>query len=108
MSYNLLIWRWSDRYGDKNRRRREKLTHGGVAADFLRDGDHPALGEFEQEAFLAEVEGAFPDAGQPDGPFVIERYAKGVVFNYGAGERLRVVPILGDLAANRGLNSTEA
>ena len=108
MSYNLLIWRWSDPYADKNRRRREGLTHSGVAADFIRDGDHPALGEFEQEGFLEEVKAVFPTAGEPDGPFVIERYPKGVVFNYGATDRFRIVPVLGGLAAKRGLNSTEA
>jgi hypothetical protein len=108
MSYNLLIWRWNDAYADKNRRRREGLKHGSVAAGFMHDGDHPALGEFEQEAFLAEVQALFPSAGEPDGPFVVEQYPKGVVFNYGAEERFRIVPILGGLAAKRGLNSTEA
>jgi hypothetical protein len=107
MSYNLHIWRWSDSYADKNRRRREGLTHSSVAADFLRDGDHPALGQFEHETFLAEVNAVFANAGQPDGPFIVERYPKGVVFKYGATERFRVVPVLGGLA-KRGLNSTEA
>lgn len=108
MPFNLLIWRWNDAYADKNRRRREVLKHRSVAADFMRDGDHPALGAFEQESFLAEVKALFPNAGQPDGPFVIEQYPKGVVFNYGSEERFRIVPILGGLAAKRGLNSTEA
>ena len=107
MSFNLLIWRWNDAYAD-NRRRREGLRHGSVAADFMRDGDHPALGEFDQESFLAEVKALFSNAGQLDGPFVIELYSKGVVFNYASEERFRIAPILGGLAAKHGLNSTEA
>ena len=107
MSYNMLIWRWSNEYADKNRQRRERLTHMRVASEFMQASQHVALGEFDQESFLREINVLFPgdDAAKP---FVVERYPQGIIFNYGGQVRLDIVPVIGGIAKKHGLNSTEA
>src|SRR5689334_6321377 len=107
MSYNMLIWRWSDEYSDKNRRRRERLTHGGVASEFMRSGDHQALARFDQESFLNEINTSFP-GDESEKPFIVERYPKGIIFNYSGAVRLKIVPVIGGVAMKQGLNATEA
>jgi hypothetical protein len=104
MSYNLLIWQWADAYADKNRRRREHLTNKKVAADFLQSGQHPAVGPFDQEMFLKEIDRLFPVKQKP---FLIERYGYGLVFNYSERVRFSIVPVIGRVAQKHGLNSTE-
>jgi hypothetical protein len=107
MSFNLLVWRWSAEYSDRNRQRREQLTHQKVASEFMESGSHYALEGFDQDSFLTEIESSFP-GDETDKPFVIERYETAIVFNYGAGDRLRVAPIIGRIAMKAGLNATEA
>jgi hypothetical protein len=107
MSYNLLIWRWSDEYADKNRQRRERLTNKRVASEFMQAGQHVALGAFDQESFLRDINVLFP-GDDADKPFLVERYPQGVIFNYSGKVRFDIVPVIGGVAKNHGLNSTEA
>ena len=106
MSYNLLIWRWSDEYADKNRQRRERLTHTKVASEFIQSGQHVALGPFDQEPFLDAINALFP-GDESVKPFVVERYPQGIIFNYGGQVRFDIVPVIGGVAKKHGLNSTE-
>src|SRR5437016_1789088 len=105
MSYNLLIWRWADEYADKNRQRRERLTHTKVASEFMQSGRHVALGPFDQESFLEEVDVLFPGDDMAK-PFVVDRYPQGIVFNYGGQVRFEIVPVIGGVARKHRLNST--
>ena len=107
MSFNLLIWRWSPEYADRNRQRRKKLTHQKVASEFMDSGSHFAIAGFDQDMFLIEIASSFP-GDETDWPFVIERYETAIVFSYGAEDRLRIVPIIGRTAMKLGLNATEA
>ena len=106
MMYHLLIWRWSDEYADKNRQRRERLTHTKVASEFVRSCQHAAIGPFDQESFLKEINALFP-GDESDRPFVVERYPQGIIFKYGVQTRFDIVPVIGGVAKKHGLNSTE-
>jgi hypothetical protein len=73
----------------------------------MESGSHYAIASFDQELFLNEIEASFP-RDERDRPFVIERYETAIVFNYGARDRLRIVPIIGRIAMKLGLNATES
>ncbi len=106
MGYNLLVWRWAPDYADKKRQRKEGLTHRKVADAFTESSEHFAVGEFDQESFLADINERFP-GDELDKPFVVERCSQGVFFNYGGEVRFDIVPVIGGIAKKHGLNSTE-
>jgi hypothetical protein len=105
MSRNMLIWKWSEDFDSPTKRKRHKLKFVDVTKAFAETGDHPAIGEADISKYLIKVFEHFgPESVEL--PFVVERYRKCVVFNYGTA-RFEVVPILGKLAMNMGLNSAE-
>jgi hypothetical protein len=106
MTYNILVWRWAPEYADRKRQRRERLTHTRVAQAFAPSGEHFAAGDFDQEAFLTSIHERFPD-DEVGKPFVVERYPRGIIFNYGGRVRFDIVPVIGGIAKSHGLNSTE-
>ena len=106
MSMNLLVWKWSDDFDTASKRKRHKLKFADVTDGFAANGDHPAIGETDMTPYLQRVFEEFgPESS--DLPFVLERYGKCVVFNYGSAVRFEIVPILGNLARSMGLNSSE-
>jgi len=106
VGYNLLIWQWAPDYADKKRQRRERLTHTKVTYAFAESGEHFAVGHFDQDAFLHDIDDRFPGV-ELTKPFAIERYPAGIIFNYGGAVRFDIVPVIGEIAKKHGLNSTE-
>ena len=106
MSMNMLIWKWSEDYDSPAKRKRHKLKFKDVTSAFAKNGDHPAIAEADMSGYLDKVFGQFgPES--PDLPFIVERYEKCVVFNYGSAVRFEIVPALGKLAMSMGLNGSE-
>ena len=106
MSWNLLVWRWSGDFDTAAKRKRHKLKTSDVTHGFADNGDHPGIGEADMSAYLAKVFEEFgPESYEL--PFLVERYDKCVVFNYGGGVRYEIVPILGKLAMPMGFNAAE-
>lgn len=104
MSWNLLVWQWSEELDTPSKRRKYKT--GDVATVFGETGDHPAIANADFEHYLHKVVSHFgPD--EESRPFVIERYGKCVVFNYGSDVRYEIIPILGQFASLCGFNATE-
>lgn len=106
MSWNLLVWRWSEDFDTPAKRKRQKLKTADVTQCFAENGDHPAIGDADLSAYLAKVFEEFgPESTEL--PFMVERYDKCVVFNYGGGVRFEIVPILGKLAMSMGFKAAE-
>ncbi len=106
MSMNLLVWKWSKDYDSLAKRKRRKLRFSDLASAFAECGDHPAIGDADMTIYLAKVFETFGPKS-PNLPFIVERYGKCVVFNYGSDVRFEIVPILGRLAASMGLHAAE-
>ena len=106
MSMNMLVWKWSDDFDSPAKRKRHKLKFTDVTSAFAKTGDHPAIAEADMSEYLTKVFNRFgPES--PDLPFVVKRYRKCVVFNYGSAVRFEIVSILGQLAMSMGLNGSE-
>jgi len=104
MSFNLLVWKWSEDLDTTSKRRQCKMSD--VAASFAEGCSHPAIGRADFSVFLAKVVEQFGN-DELNRPFVLEDYGTALVFNYGSGSRFEIVPILGQLASSCGLNGTE-
>ena len=107
MTVNLVIWKWGDEFTTPNSRRKHKLKMSDVASTLIDDDDHVALGDFDQQELIRQIESLYPQSPE-DRPFVIEQYNRHVVVNISLQSRLDVVPRIGELAMRLGLNGAEA
>jgi len=106
MSTNLLVWKWSEDYNTTGKRRKLKVKHTDVTSEFLKKEDSAAFGDFDHELFIQKVCEAYPMAPE-NRPFVIEKYERCLNFSIPNQSRFEVVPIIGNLAMQNGLNGTE-
>jgi hypothetical protein len=81
MSVNAAIWRWSSPYDSSSKRHRRGITMDDIYDVIIDDtGPHEAQAEFDQPAFIADLEAAIgPQA--PDGDWIAEHYNRAVVLN---------------------------
>jgi hypothetical protein len=106
MTYNLLLWRWSDDYSTPAKRKKRGLKILDVTAEFTRTGDHAAIGDADISAFRAAVDALF-GADEDKRPFVFEQYPRCAVINYTQAVRFDLVPKIADLGRRFGLNASE-
>lgn len=106
MSWNMLIWKWSTDYDTPAKRKKMKIKMADVTSGFAETGEHEAIGEADLEPYISKVEDIY-GSDEINRPFVLDRYANCIVFNYGSGERQEIVPVLGKLAMSLGLNGSE-
>ena len=107
MTVNLVIWKWGHDYATPNSRRKHKLKMSDVAAALVDDPNHAAIGEFDQQELIRQIEALYPQAPE-ERPFVIEQYNRHVVVNIPLLCRFDVVSKIGQLAMKMGLNGAEA
>ena len=104
MTQSMLIWKWSDDFDTKSKRR--KLKFGDIKTAYSLAEDHPALGPADFSNFLDEVTKMF-GADRDSWPFVLQVAAKAVLVSYASANRFSVVPAVGRLAMKCGLNGAE-
>ena len=107
MSFNLVVWAWTDDYSTSARRRRRGVKYADIMASFVEEGDHPAMREFDFTEFEAAVEAEIGPE-QVDGPYILERYPRARVYNMPFSQAPRLVPLIGAIARRFGLTSAEA
>jgi hypothetical protein len=106
MTWNLLLWRWSEEYDTPAKRKKKGVKFGDITSEFARTGDHAAIGEADVAAFRAAVDTAFGD-DEDNRPFVFEAYPKCAVVNYTSGVRFDLVPKVAGIGRRFGLNASE-
>ena len=106
MSFNLVVWAWSEEYNTSERRRRLGVKYKDITTGFAEKGDHPAMRAFDFQDFeAAVVELVGPET--VDGPYILEPYPKARCYNMPYSQALRLVPLIGTLARRFGLTSAE-
>jgi hypothetical protein len=106
MTWNPLLWKWSEDYDTPAKRKKKGLRFGDLTGDFSSKGDHPAIGAANIDGFCRALDDQF-GSDETERPFVVERYAKCVVVNYPNSSRLTVVPQVAKIGRQFGLNASE-
>ncbi len=106
MTWNLLLWSWSDTFDTPSKRKRAKLKFSDITSQFAQFGDHPAIGDCDVVAFRQAVDAEF-GADEDNRPFVFEDYGKCVVINYPNQVRFDLVPKIAGIGRRFGLNASE-
>lgn len=108
MSWNLLLWKWSDDFDTGAKRKRAGLKFADVTGGFADDEDHPAIGPADVEPLIEALVAEFGDEVLgPDGPFILERYDHCLVLNYPDRVRFEIVPRIHEVARRLGFNTGE-
>jgi hypothetical protein len=104
MSYNLTVWAWGEGYRTPAERRKRAVKYDDVLVGFAKDGEHPAMLDWDFTAFESAVEA---QVGPPtdDGPYILERYRCARVYNIPYSQMDVMVPKIGSLARKFGLTS---
>lgn len=106
MSFNLVVWAWSDDYNTPGKRRKHKVKYPDVMAEFTESESHPAMREHDFTSFIADVESTVGPAVDGE-PYILEQYPCAVVYNMAKSRVMELVPRIGDLARKHGLTSAE-
>ncbi|OQW79454.1 MAG: hypothetical protein BVN32_04005 [Proteobacteria bacterium ST_bin14] len=106
MTFNLLLWHWSDDYATPAKRKKKGVKFADITAQFARTGDHAAIGDADILAFRAAVDEIF-GVDEDNRPFVFEQYPRCAVINYTHAVRFDLVPKIADLGRRFGLNASE-
>ncbi len=104
MTMNLMLWKWSDPYNSRSKRRGLKFLN--ITNAFLEEGDHPAFGVADFYGFREALRQEF---GQDEAfhPFVYEQYPECAVVNYPNAIRFELVPKVASIGKIYELNSSE-
>ncbi|WP_157082254.1 hypothetical protein [Sphingomonas pruni] len=106
MTFNLLLWKWSDDFDTPSKRRKHALKMGHVTAQFAKTGDHPAIGDADVHSFRLAIDAEFGQ-NEDDRPFAFEDYGKCAVINYPNAVRFDLVPRVAGIGKRFGLNASE-
>jgi len=106
VTYNLLLWKWSDDYDTPQKRKKHKLKFSDITSAFLQTGTHPAIGDFCPSDFRAAIDENF-GADEDFRPFVFEEYDHCIVINYPNAVRFQLVPKIANIGRQFGLNASE-
>ena len=103
MGVNAAIWRWTEAYDNSSKRRRLHTKMDHVHDAIMDTGTHVAQAEFDQRAFVAELEGELgPQA--PDGDWLAEFYDRAVVINMPNSVAVDWLPRIHRVAKRHSLN----
>ena len=106
MTFNLLLWKWSDDFDTSSKRRKHALKMGHITEQFAKTGDHPAIGAADISSFRRAIDAEF-GSNEDDRPFVFEEYGKCAVINYPNAVRFDLVPRVAGIGKRFGLNASE-
>ena len=106
MTFNLLLWKWSDEFDTPSKRKKHGLKFGQITAQFAKTGNHPAIGDGDIQAFRAALDHEF-GSDEANRPFVFEDYGKCAVINYPNALRFELVPKVAGIGKRVGLNASE-
>ena len=103
MGVNAAIWRWTDAYDNSSKRHRLHTKMDDVHDAIMDGGTHEAQAEFDQRAFVAELEDELgPQA--PDGDWLAEFYDRAVVINIPNSVAVEWLPRIYGVAKRHTLN----
>ena len=106
MTFNMLLWKWSDEFDTPAKRKKHGLKFGHITSQFAQTGDHPAIGKADIAAFRQAVDSEF-GSDEDQRPFVFEDYGKCAVVNYPNAVRFELAPRIYAIGRRFGLNSSE-
>ena len=106
MTFNLLLWKWSDDYDTPAKRKKHKIKFGDITGQFAQTADHPAIGSADIAGFVRALDEEF-GADEDRRPFVLERHSRTAVINYLNAVRLDLVPRVAAVGRRFGLNASE-
>jgi len=103
---NLLLWSWSPDYDTATKRRKKALKFSDITSQFVKSGDHPAIGAGNIIAFREAVDREF-GSDEDNRPFVFYDHGKCAVVNYPNAVRFELVPKIARVGRRFGLNASE-
>lgn len=106
MTFNLLLWKWSEDFNTPAKRKRLAVKFEHVTSQFAATGDHPAIGSADIAAFRQAIDAEF-GSDEDNRPFVFEDYGKCVVINYPNAVRFDLVPRIAGTGRRFRLNASE-
>lgn len=106
MTWNLLLWRWSQDYDSPSKRKKKWIKFSDITSQFVKSGDHPAIGDGDISGFREAINQAFGD-DEDNRPLVFEDYGKCAVVNYANAVRFEIAPKIANIGRRFGLNSSE-
>lgn len=106
MTGNLLLWRWSEEYDTPSKRKKKAVKFGDITSQFVKSGDHPAIGDSDIVAFRSALDHEFGE-DEDNRPFVFYDHGKCAVVNYPNVVRLELVPKVAGIGRRFGLNASE-
>ena len=104
MTWNLLMWKWSEEFTNSPKKKRPKFST--IVGQFLATSDHPVFSDMNLEGFTEALEKEFGE-DQTCWPFVLEVYPRCVVANYPNEIRFEIVPTIAAIGKRFDLNSSE-
>ena len=106
MSFNLVVWKWTEDYDTSTKRRKLKTKYGDVMSAFAESESHPAMCEHDFSSFVADVDSTVGPSVDGE-PYILEPYPCAIVYNMGYSRVEALVPVIGNLARKHGLTSAE-
>jgi hypothetical protein len=103
---NLLLWSWSADYDTATKRRKKAVKFSDITSQFVKSGDHPAIGAGNIIAFREAVDREF-GSDEDNRPFVFYDHGKCAVVNYPNAARFELVPKIAGVGRRFGLNASE-
>ena len=106
MTFNLLLWKWSDEYDTPSKRKKLKVKFGDITGQFAKTGDHPAIGNADIIGFRRALEEEF-GFDEEHRPFILEQHARCAVVNYPNAVRFDLARRIAAIGRRFGLNASE-
>lgn len=106
MTFNLLLWKWSDDYNTPAKRKKLGNKVATVTSEFARVADHPAIGPADILELTQALNSEF-GAEENLRPFVLECHPKCAVVNYPNAARFDLVPKVAAVGKRFGFNAAE-
>lgn len=103
MGVNAAIWRWTDAYDNSSKRHRLHTRMDDVHDEIMDGGTHVAQAEFDQRAFVVELEDELGPQ-TPDGDWLAELYDRAVVINMPNSVAVEWLPRIQRVANRHKLN----
>ncbi|OQW62036.1 MAG: hypothetical protein A4S17_08320 [Proteobacteria bacterium HN_bin10] len=104
MTWNLLLWKWSDEYDTAAKRK--GVTFSQITSEFAATGDHPALGDADIDGFCRALDEQF-GADDEGRMFTVESRSRCAVVNSPLSTRLELIPKIAAVGRRFGLNAAE-
>jgi hypothetical protein len=105
LTVNAVIWRWTEAYDTSSKRHRLHTKMDDVHDAILSEGTHVAQAEFDQRAFVAELEKELGPQG-PEGDWIAEYHDRAVVINMPNTVATDRIPRIHRVAQRHSLNTS--